>query len=97
MEQEIIRLNFNEYLAYLMLYAANADFEIEKEELQIIRKFISREEYKKVRQAFDNTNDAGRLKVIMHYKKAYINTLKDTDTVIHQLKEVDLQIENHNS
>lgn len=88
MENQNVQLNFNEYMAYLLLYAANADFEIEKKELQIIRKSLSREEYQKVRETFDNANDAERLGVIMQYKKVFIDVLIDTDAVIKQLKEV---------
>ena len=88
MEKHPIKLDINEYLAYLMLYAANADFEIEKEELHLIRQAVDREEYRMVRNAFDKANDAERLEVIMRYKDEYINTLRDQDAVIDQLKEV---------
>ncbi len=88
MEKHPIKLDLNEYLAYLMLYAANADFEIEKEELHLIRQAVDREEYRMVRNAFDKANDAERLEVIMRYKDEYINTLRDQDAVIDQLKEV---------
>ena len=88
MEKHPIKLDLNEYLAYLMLYAANADFEIEKEELHLIRQAVDREEYRMVRNAFDKAKDAERLEVIMRYKDEYINTLRDQDAVIDQLKEV---------
>jgi hypothetical protein len=88
MEHEIVQLNFNEYIAYLLLYAANADFEIEKEELEIIERSLDKEDYERVRKAFDRANDAERLEVIMHYKKIYHNTLMDAEAVTSQLKEV---------
>jgi len=88
MEKEIIQLNLKEYLAYLLLYAANADFEIEKEELEIIEKSLDHADYERVRKAFDKANDAGRLEVIMHYKKVFLNVLVDPDAVTAQLKEV---------
>jgi hypothetical protein len=88
MQHDIVQLDFNEYLAYLLLYAANADFEIEKEELEIIERSVSHDDYEKVRKAFEKATDAERLEVIMHYKKVYVNTLMSPDAVMAQLKEV---------
>ena len=88
MKKEIIQLNVNEYLAYILLYAANADFEIGKEELEIIRESVSREDYKRIRKSFDEDNDAERLGVIMHYRDAYKDILIDSPTITNQLKAI---------
>jgi hypothetical protein len=88
MKKEIIQLDINEYLAYILLYAANADFEIGKEELDIIRESVSREDYKRIRKSFDESNDAERLGVIMHYRDAYMDILIDSPAVVNQLKAI---------
>ena len=88
MNKEIIQLNIGEYLAYILLYAANADFETEKEELEIIRENFSKEEFGRIKKAFDETSDSERLGVIMHYRDAYIGLLNDTSLVTEQLRSI---------
>jgi len=88
MNKEIIQLNISEYLAYILLYAANADFETDKEELDIIRETVSKEEFRRIKKAFDETSDNERLRVIMHYRDAYISLLNDTSLVTNQFKSI---------
>jgi hypothetical protein len=88
MNKEIIQLNINEYLAYILLYAANADFETDKEELEIIHDTLSKEEFRRIKKAFDDASDTERLGVIMHYRDAYISLLNDTSLVTDQLKAI---------
>jgi hypothetical protein len=88
MKKEIIQLDISDYLAYILLYAANADFEMAKEELDIIRESVSREDFIRIRKHFDDSNDAERLAVIMHYRDAYMSILAYSPSVINQLKAV---------
>jgi len=88
MNKEIIQLNISEYLAYILLYASNADFETDKEELDIIRETVSKEEFRRIKKAFDETSDNERLRVIMHYRDAYISLLNDTSLVTNQFKSI---------
>ena len=88
MKKEIIQLDISEYLAYILLYAANADFEMAKAEMDIIRESISREDFRKIKKSFDEANDAERLSVIMHYRDAYLDVLVDSPAVMNQLKAI---------
>jgi hypothetical protein len=88
MKKEIIQLNISEYLAYILLYAANADFETDKEELEIIRETVSKKEFLKVKKAFDNASDTERLDVIIHYRDVYSDLLNDTSLVTNQIKSI---------
>ncbi len=88
MKKKIIQLNISEYLAYILLYAANADFETDKEELEIIRETVTKKEFRRVKNAFDNAGETERLDVIMHYRDAYIGLLNDTSLVTNQLKSI---------
>ena len=97
MKKEIIPLNINEYLAYILLYAANADFEVAREELEIIRESVSREDFSRIRKSFDDSNDAERLEVIMHYRDAYLDILLDTPVLAEHLKSVFLADHQYNS
>ena len=84
----MIPLDLNEYLAYILLYAANADFEITADELDLIRKNIDREDFKRIKKEFDAAGDAEKLDVIMHYKEPYIHILLDSASLEEKLKEV---------
>jgi hypothetical protein len=88
MKKEIIQLNVSEYLAYILLYAANADFETDKTELEIIHESVSKEEFRRMKKAFDDAGDTERLGVIMHYKDVYQGLLNDTSVVTNQLKSI---------
>jgi hypothetical protein len=88
MNKEIIQLNISEYLAYILLYGANADFETDTVELEIIRETVSKEEFRRITKAFDEASDTERLGVIMHYRDAYVNLLNDTSLVTNQLKSI---------
>lgn len=84
----MISLDLNEYLVYILLYTANADFEISGEELDLIRKNIDREDFKRIKNAFDAAGDADRLEVILHYKAPYLHVLMDSAALEMKMKEV---------
>jgi hypothetical protein len=88
MKEEIIQLDITEYLAYILLYAANADFEMAKEEMKIIRETVSREDFRRIRKSFNESNDAERLAVIMHYRHPYIDILMDTPSLLKHLNNL---------
>lgn len=88
MKNEVIQLNISEYLAYILLYAANADFETDKEELEIIHETVSKEEFRRMKKAFDDASDTERLEVIVQYREVYSDLLNDTSVVTNQLKSI---------
>ena len=84
----MISLDLNEYLAYILLYTANADFEISGGEIELIRKNIDREDFKRIKKEFEDAGDAERLEVIMHYKDPYLHALLDSASLEEKMKEV---------
>ena len=97
MNKEIIHLNINEYLAYILLYAANADFEMAKEELDIIRETVSRDDFNRIRRSFEASSDTEKLEVIMHYRDAYLNVLMDNAEVSNHLRSLFLADHHYNA
>ena len=88
MKEEVIKLNISEFLAYILLYAANADFVTDKKELEIIHETVSNEEFRRMKKAFDDASDTERLDVIMHYRDVFSGLLNDTSVVTNQLKSI---------
>lgn len=82
------RLTYDEFLAYLLLYAANADFNIRDEELEIIRKTVDEHELGHIREEFERLNDAERLERIMECKSTYVDMMEDTSGLFLRMKEV---------
>ncbi|MCD4734505.1 MAG: TerB family tellurite resistance protein [Bacteroidales bacterium] len=88
-------LTYNEFLAYLLLYAANADFNIEKKELDIIHKVIDDQELEHVKKEFEHKNDAQRLEVIMENKKIHFDPVEDKQKLFTHLKDIFLADEQY--
>lgn len=53
-----------EFLTYMLLYCAHADFVVTPEEKEYIQSLIGREEYKKIRREFEKDNDYQRIQKI---------------------------------
>ncbi len=66
--------NYEEFTAYLLLYASNADAEISEDEVAMIKKTITEDQYTAVRKAFDEANDFQRIQTILEYKGLYFPT-----------------------
>ncbi len=67
----------NEFLAYVMIYAANADFVINKSEEQVIIDKVGEETYSKMLSLFKHHNDAQTVEFIQELKKIYITDNKN--------------------
>jgi hypothetical protein len=85
---ESLSMNYNEYLAYLLLYAAHADFIVQEEELAIITALVGKPEFDHIAKAFENENDEGRLEVILQGKKQHIDPLADKSIILQHLKDI---------
>ncbi len=85
--------NFHEFKVYLLLYAANADFELTKEEKQLIHSKCSKSEYKHIHNVFENDSDYDQIETILSFKDKFYPTEEDT---VKLLKEInDLLIVDH--
>jgi len=84
-------MNKQEMLAYLLLYAANIDAHIDAEEKKIIRqKLSSKEEWKKVRQVFEDDSDPVRTEKITYWiENASEEQKKDLLVEVKKLMQAD--------
>lgn len=87
-----------EFKAYLMLYAANANFFETEEEKEVVRGLVSADTYKEIHREFDQDNDYQSIQKILHniekfeYKEK--NLVSDIQKVFNADGEVDLLEEN---
>lgn len=89
--------SYNEFLAYLLLYAANADFEINEEERKLLLSGLNTYDYNKISKAFDKCNDYERLQIIGTYRDLYYPDDESKEKILNDLRNVFLADEEYNS
>ena len=77
-----------EFLVYLMLYAANADGNITAKEQKIICEKVSQTIYEKVLEQFEKHNDSVCLENILKYKKEHFNAQDDVKEIVRKMEDV---------
>lgn len=79
---------YNEFLAYLLLYAANADFVVNEDEKEILFSKVKLEEYNHIRRAFEEGNDYDNLQTIISFREEYYNDEESVDKLLMDLKDI---------
>lgn len=80
--------NFEEFTTYLLLYASNSDLEITEDEVALIKKRISEEQYNRIRTAFDQTSQYQQIQTILSYKGLYFPTEDRARELIDMVKKL---------
>lgn len=75
-------LNENEFMMYLLLYAAHADLKLTDEEKSLITSMASDETYTYVSGQFNQDNDYARLNTILSCRQKYYPDEEDVDRVL---------------
>ncbi len=88
---------YEDFMAYLMLYAASADLEINEEEKEMLFTKVSPEEYAHVHKIFEKKNDYERLQTIKSFKDSFYNTSPAQEKLLRDLKDMFLADEKYNS
>lgn len=81
-------LTKEEFRTYCLLYAANADFNITKQEIIAIGAKIAPEDFIRVYNWFEADGDMERIETIQANKVQYIKNEEDKKTLLNELKEV---------
>ncbi len=66
--------SYNEFLAFLFVYAAEMNSPLTPEELQFIKSRTQIEDIEKIRNTVDSINDAEGIELIGTYRQKYLNT-----------------------
>lgn len=81
-------LTKEEFRTYCLLYAADADFNITKQEIIAIGAKIAPEDFIRVYNWFEADSDMDRIETIQSNKAQYINNDDEKNALIKELKEV---------
>lgn len=79
---------YQEFHAFAMLYAANADGTISIEEEDLIAPMLPPERYLEIRQLFRQCSDAVALNLILAYKDEYCATPADKARILADMRQV---------
>ncbi|MBC8342930.1 MAG: hypothetical protein ISR55_02335 [Bacteroidetes bacterium] len=79
---------YDDFLAFALLYAANADIDIANKEKMLIIEKVGREKYALASQSFNKCNDYERLQLILSLKQRFYPNEEDKEKVIRNVKEM---------
>ena len=77
---------YEEFHAFAMLFAANADGHITADEEELIVPTLPAERYADIKQQFQRCSDAEALDVILSYKEKYCATPADRERILTDMR-----------
>lgn len=83
---------FDEFLAFLLIYASHVDFDFSDEEKDEIEKIVGKKIFDDIYEHFKTLTDYQALEVILGYKDIYFSTDKEKEFLfkeMHKLFNVD--------
>jgi hypothetical protein len=80
--------SYEEFHAFVMLYAANADSHITVEEEDQIIPTLPKEQYENVKKFFKKCSDSEALDLILSYRERYFSTPKDRAEIITDMQRI---------
>ncbi len=80
--------SYKDFLAYLMLYAANVDLEVTEQEKEMLFSKVNVEEYEHIHKLFEKENDYSRLQTIQSFRGKYYDNETTQDKLISDLKDM---------
>lgn len=66
--------NFQEFSAFLMLYAASADLQVTEDEVQVILQKVDQSTFDKISEEYHSISDKEKIDLILSYKGLYFPT-----------------------
>lgn len=82
------KLSHEEYLAFLLLYAAYADLELNRDEVEHILDCIDKEVFIDTKRYFLSLNDKARLDTLLAQKKQYLATQNMVDITLNEIRNL---------
>lgn len=80
--------NYQEFLAFVLLYAAHVDIEYSIEEEEKIKALVSNKSYANIYDDFNNMSDYAALQRIINYKGLYYPTTERKEELLSKIKEL---------
>ncbi|RLD32542.1 MAG: hypothetical protein DRI83_10745 [Bacteroidetes bacterium] len=88
MDYKSIKFNRDELHAFVLLYVANADMEIDSDEIGFIRKHIKKKKLHEVEKVFEKCNDNECLQIILNHKDEYFSTRESKDELMQEIAKL---------
>lgn len=80
--------NYQEFLAFVLLYASHVDIEYSEEEEAKVRSLLSPAAYEKVYNDFSKLSDYAALQLILSYKGVYFPTADRKAELLKRIKQL---------
>lgn len=87
-DQPSTNYTYDEFLAFVLIYAAHIDLDFTEEERLVIFANTSEEVFQKVNEDFKKVSDFEALQTIMSYKDKYYSTDKEKEKLSFAVKQV---------
>ena len=79
--------NFQEFSAFLMLYAASADLKVTDDEKEAILKKVDQDSFNKIWEEYHSVSDKQKIDLILSYKGLYYPTAERTQEMLDIMKK----------
>jgi len=80
--------NFNEFLAFLLIYASHADFDFSEAEKKQIQNTVSNEVFEIIYPKFNALTDYQALELILSYREKFFNTKQEKERLLIEMKKI---------
>ncbi|HLF65097.1 MAG TPA: hypothetical protein VI603_15140 [Saprospiraceae bacterium] len=80
--------SYDEFVAFLLFYAAKADMEFIDEEREMILKIVSEEKFSQIEQEYYRLTDFERINVIQAYKSKFYASATKKNEIIEKIKKL---------
>ena len=81
-------LNYQEYIAFLLMYCAYTDLNISDEEKEKILEHVDEKSYGEIKKYFLSLSDHERIKVIFHKKSLFLDTEEKLNSAIKEMHDI---------
>lgn len=79
--------NFEEFSAFLMLYAASADLKVTSDEKEAILQKVNEATYQEIWKEYHSMSDINKINLILSYKGLYFPTSERTNELLDLMKK----------
>ncbi|MFK7774843.1 MAG: hypothetical protein AB8F94_22070 [Saprospiraceae bacterium] len=79
--------NFQEFSAFLMLYAASADLKVTSDEKEAILQKVNEETFEEIWKEYHSMSDINKINLILSYKGLYFPTVERTNELLDLMKK----------
>ncbi len=85
---DIDNWTYEEFLAFLLMYAAYSDYKIVEEELEAIDIAVGKEHEQRAKKIMDKLNDAERIDLILSFEQKYFPNKEDQEKLFGDMRRI---------